>query len=59
MDLMCHKVVDNVMHQELIANARKFAESEIQRFTNPQERDEKLACRYRLLLDYLKGERAE
>lgn len=58
-DLVVELIGGSQQHQELIANARKFAESEIQRFTNSQERDEKLACRYRLLLDYLKGERAE
>jgi hypothetical protein len=41
-------------HQELLNKARNFAEREIQRFSG---HDEKLACRYRLLLTYLRGER--
>lgn len=41
-------------HQELLNKARNFAEREIQRFSG---HDEKLACRYRHLLNYLSGER--
>lgn len=41
-------------HQELLNKARNFAEREIQRFSG---HDEKLACRYRHLLNYLRGER--
>lgn len=41
-------------HQELLNKARNFAEREIQRFSG---HDEKLACRYRHLQTYLKGER--
>lgn len=41
-------------HQELLNKARNFAEREIQRFSG---HDEKLACRYRHLLNYLGGER--
>jgi len=41
-------------HQELLNKARNFAESEIQRFSG---HNEKLACRYRHLLNYLGGER--
>lgn len=41
-------------HQELLNKARDFAEREIQRFSG---HDEKLACRYRHLLNYLRGER--
>lgn len=41
-------------HQELLNKARNFAEREIQRFSG---HDEKLACRYRHLLTYLRGER--
>lgn len=41
-------------HQELLNKARNFAEREIQRFSS---HDEKLACRYRHLLNYLRGER--
>lgn len=41
-------------HQMLLNKARSFAECEIQRFTG---HDEKLACRYRHLLSYLKGNR--
>lgn len=41
-------------HQELLKKARNFAESEIQRFSG---HDEKLACRYRHLLNYLSGTR--
>jgi len=41
-------------HQELLNKARIFAEHEIQRFSG---HDEKLACRYRHLINYLKGER--
>lgn len=40
--------------QELLNKAESFAEREIQRFSG---HDEKLACRYRLLLNYLRGER--
>lgn len=41
-------------YQELLNKARNFAEHEIQRFSG---HDEKLACRYRYLLNYLRGER--
>lgn len=41
-------------YQELLNKARDFAEREIQRFNG---HDEKLACRYRHLLNYLRGER--
>lgn len=41
-------------HQGLLNKARNFAEREIQRFSG---HDEKLACRYRYLLNYLRGER--
>ena len=41
-------------HQALLNKARSFAELEIQRFSG---HDEKLACRYRHLLTYLRGER--
>lgn len=41
-------------HQELINKARIFAERELQRFGG---QNEKLACRYRHLLNYLEGER--
>jgi hypothetical protein len=41
-------------HQALLNKARNFAEREIQRFSG---HDEKLACRYRHLLNYLRGER--
>lgn len=41
-------------HQALLNKARSFAEREIQRFSG---HDEKLACRYRHLLNYLGGER--
>jgi hypothetical protein len=41
-------------HQELINKARVFAERELHRFSG---QNEKLACRYRHLLNYLKGER--
>lgn len=41
-------------YQELLNKARNFAEREIQRFSG---HDEKLACRYRHLLNYLRGER--
>lgn len=41
-------------YQELISKAINFAEREIQRFSG---HNEKLACRYRHLLNYLKGER--
>ncbi len=41
-------------HQELLNKARDFAEREIQRFSG---HNEKLACRYRHLLNYLRGER--
>lgn len=41
-------------HQELLNKARNFAEREIQRFSG---HDEKLVCRYRHLLNYLRGER--
>ena len=41
-------------HQELLNKARNFAEREIQRFSG---HDEKLACRYHHLLNYLMGER--
>lgn len=41
-------------HQELLNKARTFAEREIQRFSG---HNEKLACRYRHLLNYLGGER--
>ena len=41
-------------HQELLNKARNFAEREIQRFSG---HDEKLACRYHHLLNYLRGER--
>lgn len=41
-------------HQELLNKARNFAEHEIQRFSG---HDEKLACRYHHLLNYLRGER--
>ena len=40
-------------HQEPLNKARNFAEREIQRFSG---HDEKLACRYRHLLDCLGGE---
>ena len=43
-------------HQELLKKARNFAEREIQRFSG---HDEKLACRYSHLLNYLRGEREE
>lgn len=42
-------------HQELLNKAINFAEREIQRFSG---HDEELACRYRHLLNYLKGERS-
>lgn len=41
-------------HQELLKKARNFAEREIQRFSG---HNEKLACRYRHLLNYLGGKR--
>jgi hypothetical protein len=41
-------------HQEWINKARIFAERELQRFSG---QNEKLACRYRHLLNYLEGER--
>ncbi len=41
-------------YQELLNKARNFAEREIKRFSG---HDEKLACRYRHLLNYLEGER--
>lgn len=41
-------------HQMLLDKARNFAEREIQRFSG---HDEKLACRYSHLLNYLRGER--
>lgn len=41
-------------HKELLNKARDFAELEIKRFSG---HDEKLACRYRHLLNYLSSER--
>lgn len=41
-------------YQDLLNKARSFAEREIQRFSG---HDEKLVCRYRHLLNYLRGER--
>lgn len=41
-------------HQELLNKARNFAENEIRLFGG---QNEKLACRYRHLLNYLRGER--
>lgn len=41
------------VHQERLYKARDFAEREIQRFSG---HNEKLACRYRHLLNYLRGE---
>ena len=49
---------DKQQHQELVTKAMEFAESQIQRFTSQEGNDEKLACRYRHLLNYL-GERTE
>lgn len=49
---------DKQQHEELVTKARGFAESQVQRFTSQEGNDEKLACRYRHLLNYL-GERTE
>ncbi len=47
---------DKQQHEELVTKAKEFAESQVQRFTSQEGNDEKLACRYRHLLNYL-GER--
>lgn len=56
-DWVVYLIGGSQQHQELVAKAVAFAEGEIQRFAS--QNDEKLACRYRCLLDYLKGERTK
>lgn len=56
-DWVLELVGNSQQHLELIAKAIDFAESQIQRFTSQE--DEKLACRYRCLLDYLRVKRTK
>ncbi len=46
-------------HQKLVGKAVRFVESQIKQFSSQKELNEKLACRYRNLLNYLKSERPE
>lgn len=56
-DWVLELVGNSQQHLELIAKAINFTESQIQRFANQE--DEKLACRYRCLLDYLRVKRTK